>query len=82
MDIASKTDMFCRLAIGSVITSDQHDLFCRFLKMKPLVFRGIETEDGYKFLMDCHDRLHKMDITERYGVEFINLHLQGDSKMW
>ena len=46
------------------MTSDQHELFTKFLKLKPPVFKGAESEDAYDFLVYCHELLHKMDIVE------------------
>ena len=46
------------------MTSDQHELFRMFLKLKPPVFKGAESEDAYDFLVDCHELLHKMGIVE------------------
>ena len=33
-------------------------------------------------LVDCHELLHKMDIVEQFGVEFVTYHFQGNAKMW
>ena len=46
------------------MTSDQHELFSKFLKLKPPVVKGAESEDAYDFLVDFHELLHKMDIVE------------------
>ena len=46
------------------MTSDQHELFSKFFKLKPPVFKGAESEDAYDFLVDCHELLHKMGIVE------------------
>ena len=62
--------------------SDQHELFSKFLKLKPLVFKGGVSEDAYDFLVDCHDLLNKMDIVESFSVEFVTYQFQGDAKMW
>ena len=50
------------------MTGDQHELFIKFLKLKPPVFKDAETEDAYDFLVDFHELLHKMDIVEQFGV--------------
>ncbi|XP_049386266.1 uncharacterized protein LOC125850460 [Solanum stenotomum] len=82
MDASLETGTFPRLTTGPIMTSDQHDLFIKFLKLKPPVFKGTESEDAYDFLVDCHELLHKMDIVERFGVEFVTYQFQGDAKMW
>ena len=82
MDSLLEVGTFPRLTIGSIMTSDQHELFTKFLKLKPPVFKGAESEDAYDFLVDCHELLHKMDIVERFGVEFVTYQFQGDAKMW
>ena len=74
--------IFPRLTTWSIMTDDQHELFIKFLKLKPPVFKGAESEDAYDFLVDCHELLHKMDIVERFGVEFVTYQVQEDAKMW
>ena len=64
------------------MTSDQHELFSKLLKLKPQVFKGAESEDAYEFMVDCHELLHKMGIVERFGVEFVTYQFQGNTKMW
>ena len=71
MDASFEIGTFPRLTTGPIMTSDQHELFSKFLKLKPLVFKGAESEDAYDFLVDCHELLHKMGIVERFGVEFV-----------
>ena len=71
MDASLEIGMFPRLTTGPIMTSDQHELFSKFLKLKPPVFKDAESEDAYDFLVDCHDLLHKMGIVERFGVEFV-----------
>ena len=68
MDASLEVGTFPRLTIGPIMTSDQHELFTKFLKLKPPVFKGAESEDAYDFLVDCHELLHKMDIVERFGL--------------
>ena len=46
------------------MTSDQHELFSKFFKLKPPVFKGAESEDAYDFLVDFHELLHKMGKVE------------------
>ena len=71
MDASLEIGTFPRLTTGPITTSDQHELFSKFLKLKPPVFKGAESEDAYDFLVDFHELLHKMGIVERFGVEFV-----------
>ena len=82
MDASLEIGTFPRLTTGPIMTSDQHELFSKFLKLKPPVFKGAESEDAYDFLVDCHELLHKMGIVERFGVEFVTYQFQGNAKMW
>ena len=68
MDASLEIGTFPRLTIGPIMKSAQHELFHKFLKFKPPVFKGAESEDAYDFLVDCHELLHKMGIVERFGV--------------
>ena len=69
MDASLEIGTFPRLTTGSIMTSAQHKLFSKFLKLKPPVFKGAESEDAYDFLVDCHELLHKIGIVERFNVE-------------
>ena len=71
MDASLEAGTFPRLTTGSIMTGDQHELFIKFLKLKPPVFKGAESKDAYDFLVDCHVLLNKMDIVERFGGEFV-----------
>ena len=82
MDASLEIDTFPRLTTEPIMTNDQHELFSKFLKLKPPVFKGAESEDAYNFLVDCHELLHKIGIAERFGVEFVTYQFQGDAKMW
>ena len=82
MDASSEVGTFPRLTTWPIMTSDQHELFTKFLKLKPPVFKGSKSEESYDFLVDYHELLHKMDIVERFGVEFVTYHFQGNAKMW
>ena len=64
MDASLEIGTFPRLTTGPIMTSDQHKLFSKLLKLKPAVFKGAESEDAYDFLVDCHEILHKMGIVE------------------
>ncbi|XP_069152970.1 uncharacterized protein [Solanum lycopersicum] len=82
MDASLGIGTFPRLTTGPIMTNDQHELFSKFLKLKPPVFKGAESEDAYDFLVDCHELLHKMGIVERFGVEFVSYQFQGNAKTW
>ena len=71
MDASLDIGTFSRLTTGPIMTNDQHELFSKFLKLKPPVFKGAESEDAYDFLVNCHELLHKMGIVERFSVEFV-----------
>ena len=81
MDASLEIDTFPRLTTWPIMTSDQHEHFFKFLKLKPPVFKGAESEDAYDFLVDCHELLHKMGIVERFGVEFVTYQFQGNAKI-
>ena len=40
MDVPLEIGTFPRLTTGPIMTNDQHELFSKFLKLKPLVFKG------------------------------------------
>ena len=82
MDASLEVGTFPRLTTGSIMTSDQHELFTKFLNLKPPVFKGAESEDAYDFSVDCHELLHKMGIVEQFGVLCVIYQFQGNAKMW
>ena len=82
MDASLEIGTFPRLTTGPVMKIDQHELFTKFLKLKPPIFKGAESEDAYDFPVNCHELLHKMGIVERFSVEFVTYQFQGNAKMW
>ena len=81
MDASLEIGMFPRLTTWPIMTNDQHELFSKFLKLKPPVFKGAESMDAYDFLVDCHELLHKMGIVEQFCFEFVTYKFQGNAKM-
>ena len=49
MDASLEIGMFPRLTTGPIMTNDQYELFSKFLKLKPPVFKGAESKDAYDF---------------------------------
>lgn len=62
--------MFHHSILGSLMTGNEHEVLCKFLKMKPLVFLSFEMVDSFKFIIDCHESLHKMGTVEKHRVLF------------
>lgn len=50
--------------------------------MKPPIFQGTEYEDFFEFIVACYERLHKMNIMQKYGFEFVSFLLKRDAKKW
>lgn len=60
-----------RQIMGLVMTGDEHDLFCKFIKIKQPIFPSTESKDAGDFIIDCHERLHKMGLVKSYVVELV-----------
>lgn len=67
--------MYPQQVLSPIMIEDEHGLFYKFMNMKPLIFQGIESENDFDFIIDCHERLHKIGIAKNYRVEFISNHL-------
>lgn len=46
-----------------IIIRDEHDLFYKFIKMKPPIFHGTDFENVYEFIIDFHERLNNIRVT-------------------
>lgn len=42
----------------------------KFLKINSLSFYVADTNEAFKFIMDCYERLHRFWIVGHHGVEF------------
>ena len=57
MDASLEIGTFPRLTTGPIMTNDQHELFTKFLKLKPPVFKGAESEDAYGLTGSCCSKI-------------------------
>lgn len=64
MNASLEIETFPRLTTWIITSTDKHGLLIKLLKLKPLVFKGIEFEDTNDFLIYYHELHHKMDIVE------------------
>lgn len=66
---------FFRSLLGPVMSSNEHDMLIKILKLKPSIFLGFETKYAYEFILYCYDRLHKLGFIHQHGVEFVSFQL-------
>lgn len=62
------------------MTDNEHGLFHKFMKIKPLVLQGTESKNAFKFLIDFHECMYNMDMVERYVVQCLCFQLQAKAK--
>jgi len=50
--------------------------------MNLLTYTGDLTEDAYKFIVGCHNRLHNLGLVESHGVDYITFQMTDLAKQW
>lgn len=63
-----------------MMTDDENRMFCKFMKLKPLIFQGIIFEDALEFIIYYQECLHKMGIIKKYCMKFDFFQLLNKSK--
>lgn len=64
------------------MTGIEYELLKKFLKMKPLTFQYIESEDDFRFIIECYEKIHKIGIVKKNKVEFVTFLLEKNAKKW
>ena len=64
------------------MTCNEHEMLTMFLKIKPLVFLGLERQNAYEFILDWYNSLNKFGIIYQYGVEFVSYKLLCEANQW
>lgn len=54
--------MYLLFVVGLIMTSTEHMLQMKFMKMKPPLFKSVESEDACEFSVDYNELLLKLGI--------------------
>ena len=60
-------DALLRLLLGHTMNCNEHEMLIKFLKLKPPMFHGFESEDSFEFILDFYERLLKLGIVHQHA---------------
>ena len=64
------------------MTIDEQKMFGRFRLMNPPTYTGDFSEDGYEFIVSCHERVHNLGLVEYHGVDYTAFQITCSAKQW
>lgn len=53
-----------------IIFMDEKSRLVKFMRVDPPSFNRDPRVDAYEFLVDCHERLHRLGLLDSNGVDF------------
>lgn len=63
------------VSLGSIISSDDHKRFERFIHLGLLKFSGAIGEDAYELFVDCKEKLHNLGSLEFHRITYTTYQL-------